>query len=59
MEKSGCEFNFVFKNGDTSNASMSGSNKERKTIYPENSLVRKVIVNFDKSSYVYGFRLFD
>ena len=50
----------MFKNGDTSNASMNGSNKERKTFYAFGDyIVRKVIVNFRKDSYTVGFRLFD
>ena len=40
------EFNFVFKNGDTSDAPMSGQANPVVNINPPNSIVRKVIVSY-------------
>ena len=41
------EFNFVFKNGDAGNATMSGKAKPVVSINPPNSVVKKVVVGYD------------
>ena len=53
----GSEFNFVFKNGHTSDAPMSGE----ATIVQINSesIVRKIIVGYDQNDFTEGFKFFD
>ncbi len=53
------EFNFVFKNGLTGYAPMSGKNYEVEKIDPADSIVRKIIVFYDQRNYTDGFKLFD
>lgn len=53
------QFNFVFKNGDKSNAPMNGQEEPVISINPSESVIRKVIVNYHPSYNVYGFKLFD
>jgi hypothetical protein len=57
--KSGNQFNFAFKNGDKSNAPMSGQEEPVVSINPADSVIRKVIVNYFPNDYVLGFKLFD
>ena len=53
------EFNFVFKDGKTSDAPFSYFYDEVVNIDPLDSIVRKIIVGYDQSDYVSGFKLFD
>ncbi len=53
------EFNFVFKNGQTSDAPLSGQELEVVKINPPDSVVKKIIVGYDQGDYVMGFKLFD
>ncbi len=38
---------------------MPGASVQMLIIYPRNSVIRKVVVEYNQSSYVTGFRLFD
>ncbi len=53
------EFNFLFKDGKTSDAPMSGQATEVVNINPPDSVVRRVNVFYELNYYVYGFQLFD
>ena len=52
------EFNFVFKNGNTSDM-LQGKATEVVQINPPDSDVRKIVVGYFQSDYVSGFKLFD
>ncbi len=53
------QFNFVFKDGKTSNVPMSEKADRIENITPRNSVVRVVKVYFRVTDYVRGFELFD
>ncbi len=45
----------MFKNGKTSDAPMSGPASETVQIYPPESVVRRIVVYYEKKYYVEGF----
>ncbi len=53
------QFNFVFKDGKTSNAPMSSKPDQIESITPRNSVVRICRVYHRVDDYVTGFELFD
>ncbi len=53
------QFNFVFKEGKTSNAPISEKANKIESIKPQNSVVRICKVYYNKGDYVKGFELFD
>ncbi len=53
------QFNFVFKDGKTSNAPMSSKADKIESISPKTSVVRAVKVHYQVANYVTGFELFD
>ncbi len=53
------QFNFVFKDGKTSNAPMSSKADKIESITPQNSVVRAVKVYYTVVDHVKGFELFD
>ncbi len=55
----GSQFNFVFKNGDKSNAPMFGQEEPVVSMNPADSVIRKVILNYSPDGRVYGFKMFD
>lgn len=58
-KKENYEFNFIFKNGQTSDAPMSGQPTSVVKINPPDSIARKIIVGYYQGDYVSGFQLFD
>jgi hypothetical protein len=59
ITNAGGQFNFVFKDGKTSDAPMYGKASKVVRINPADSIVRKIIVGYQKGQCVYGFKLFD
>jgi hypothetical protein len=53
------EFNFVFKNGETSTAPMSKKTITIKSITPRNSVVRVVLIHYNMNDFVKGFEFYD
>ena len=59
IKANGNQFNFVFKDRKTSDAPMYGQASKVVQINPADSIVRKIIVGYQKGAYVTGFKLFD
>jgi hypothetical protein len=53
------EFNFIFKEGQTSDAPFTSKSTQIVKINPPDSVVRKIIVHYAQHCYVIGFKLFN
>ncbi len=53
------ELNFVFRNGDVSDAPMSNGEKQDVMINPADSVVRRVVVSYKTNGSVHGIKMFD
>jgi hypothetical protein len=53
------EFNFVFKNGETSTAPISKQPDTIRCIKPRNSVVRFIKIHYSMNDFVKGFQFYD
>jgi len=59
IENNAWEFNFVLSGGNRTNLYINSPNARIACIEPENSIIRKIVVNYDQRDYTTGFKFFN
>ena len=59
IENNSWEFNFLLSGGERTNLLINSPNARITRIEPENSVIKKIVVNYDQRDYTTGFKFFN